>query len=249
MALIKCEECGQMVSDKAEMCPNCGCPIENKSKQVENSRIVPFSKGNNRMWVIITAVLVVIIAGAVCWRENSSIKYGIQYPNAELASEEIEEIIPEKIKKATSLEEIGNLIDGTTWHYTENLTTSEIGGWLKVSFEEGRYITYYAKPSDGQWTKGGEGKYDISEGRYSNTGKKYFAVEWKGDMNFEGITLPCEMVMTISGGNFQLNVKSSFVNSMNALTMGINKAAYYAASHKPKIYTGEMEFGDYSWDN
>lgn len=30
MALIKCTECGQMVSDKAEMCPNCGCPIEKK---------------------------------------------------------------------------------------------------------------------------------------------------------------------------------------------------------------------------
>lgn len=28
MALIECKECGQQVSDKAAMCPNCGCPIE-----------------------------------------------------------------------------------------------------------------------------------------------------------------------------------------------------------------------------
>ena len=28
MALIKCSECGQMVSDKAEACPHCGCPVE-----------------------------------------------------------------------------------------------------------------------------------------------------------------------------------------------------------------------------
>lgn len=28
MALIKCEECGQVVSDKAEACPHCGCPVE-----------------------------------------------------------------------------------------------------------------------------------------------------------------------------------------------------------------------------
>lgn len=28
MALIKCEECGQMVSDKASACPHCGCPVE-----------------------------------------------------------------------------------------------------------------------------------------------------------------------------------------------------------------------------
>ena len=27
MALIKCTECGNMVSDKADRCPHCGCPI------------------------------------------------------------------------------------------------------------------------------------------------------------------------------------------------------------------------------
>lgn len=27
MALIKCPECGKEISDKAEACPNCGCPI------------------------------------------------------------------------------------------------------------------------------------------------------------------------------------------------------------------------------
>ena len=26
MALIKCPECGKEISDKAESCPNCGCP-------------------------------------------------------------------------------------------------------------------------------------------------------------------------------------------------------------------------------
>ena len=28
MALIKCNECGQMISDRATKCPKCGCPIE-----------------------------------------------------------------------------------------------------------------------------------------------------------------------------------------------------------------------------
>lgn len=28
MALIKCRECGQMVSDKAKQCLKCGAPIE-----------------------------------------------------------------------------------------------------------------------------------------------------------------------------------------------------------------------------
>ena len=31
MALIKCEECGETISDKAEICINCGAPINNKN--------------------------------------------------------------------------------------------------------------------------------------------------------------------------------------------------------------------------
>lgn len=27
MALINCQECGKKISDRAESCPNCGCPI------------------------------------------------------------------------------------------------------------------------------------------------------------------------------------------------------------------------------
>ena len=38
MALIKCEECGQVVSDKAAACPHCGCPIE---KEIEVSQSSP----------------------------------------------------------------------------------------------------------------------------------------------------------------------------------------------------------------
>lgn len=30
MALIKCEECGQNISDKAQICPNCGAPVVEK---------------------------------------------------------------------------------------------------------------------------------------------------------------------------------------------------------------------------
>ena len=30
MALIKCNECGKNVSDKAESCPNCGAPVNEK---------------------------------------------------------------------------------------------------------------------------------------------------------------------------------------------------------------------------
>ena len=32
MALINCKECGREISDKASMCPGCGCPLSTKSR-------------------------------------------------------------------------------------------------------------------------------------------------------------------------------------------------------------------------
>ena len=34
MALIKCEECGKLISDKAQKCPQCGCPVTPRSTLV-----------------------------------------------------------------------------------------------------------------------------------------------------------------------------------------------------------------------
>lgn len=32
MALIKCTECGHMISDRAMKCPKCGCPSSNRKQ-------------------------------------------------------------------------------------------------------------------------------------------------------------------------------------------------------------------------
>lgn len=36
MALIKCNECGKEISDKASACPNCACPIETKQENIKD---------------------------------------------------------------------------------------------------------------------------------------------------------------------------------------------------------------------
>lgn len=44
MALIKCPECGKDVSDKANACIHCGCPLTNNEQN--DDVIVPLSKNN-----------------------------------------------------------------------------------------------------------------------------------------------------------------------------------------------------------
>lgn len=40
MALIKCPECGRKISEKAERCPNCGCPVEREQVQKQNQSVI-----------------------------------------------------------------------------------------------------------------------------------------------------------------------------------------------------------------
>jgi len=41
MALIKCKECGQEISDKAEFCPRCGFPVNEKVQKGLSGKDVP----------------------------------------------------------------------------------------------------------------------------------------------------------------------------------------------------------------
>lgn len=40
MALIKCPECGKEISDKAEKCIHCGCPIMTNFEQEEEGKVI-----------------------------------------------------------------------------------------------------------------------------------------------------------------------------------------------------------------
>lgn len=61
MALIKCTECGHMVSDKAVKCPKCGCPIENQSENVSVGR----AQKNKMFWGLIVVVSIVLVVLSV----------------------------------------------------------------------------------------------------------------------------------------------------------------------------------------
>lgn len=76
MALIKCSECGQMISDKATKCPRCGSPIVTENtvrhntgmnNQQPDQQPVYYDEGNdgnNNKWLYaIIALLFLVLAG------------------------------------------------------------------------------------------------------------------------------------------------------------------------------------------
>ncbi|WP_455714122.1 hypothetical protein [Anaerosporobacter sp.] len=43
MALVACEECGREISDRAESCPHCGCPISKLSDKVTSINMYTYN--------------------------------------------------------------------------------------------------------------------------------------------------------------------------------------------------------------
>ena len=66
MAMIKCPECGNEISDKAKACPICGCPIKTeKLKRNLPKKVIAI------MSVVIIIVLVIAVR-SVTHRSNTS---------------------------------------------------------------------------------------------------------------------------------------------------------------------------------
>lgn len=73
MALIKCPECGKEISDKANSCPNCGCPIGTDTATKESISTVEVSPSNKqgvkikKFIPLIIGVVVVAIIGIIIY--------------------------------------------------------------------------------------------------------------------------------------------------------------------------------------
>ena len=81
MALIKCKECGNMVSDRAEACPKCGCPIGSATQSQPQREYVANdnhnhtsnsgnSNKNGVLWLFlifaIVAIIIFLLSGKAC---------------------------------------------------------------------------------------------------------------------------------------------------------------------------------------
>lgn len=146
------------------------------------------------------------------------------------------ESITEKLEKVNNVEEFKKMLDGTTWHYTEPIDNSEIGCWIKLEFKGNEYTSYYARPSDGEWTLSKKGIFDVDEKRYANTGEKFYLAICEGEIigaTGSRFTAPANIYFT----NYsEFYVSSEVVNAV----LGNRK-------NKP-MYSSKAEYGDYSWD-
>lgn len=68
MALIKCPECGRKVSDKREICPNCGMPIKEIIQKPE--------KKHRKTWIkyVIFVILLLILGGITYYSTSYRLK-------------------------------------------------------------------------------------------------------------------------------------------------------------------------------
>ena len=65
MAIVKCTECGNEISDKATSCPHCGCPMEAIMKATKDEKKVGSAKKKRIIVVCMFSVLVVV--GILLW--------------------------------------------------------------------------------------------------------------------------------------------------------------------------------------
>ena len=146
------------------------------------------------------------------------------YASADRILDEMEKSITlNNLKNVKSVNEFEELIDGTTWHFTQNLNKTEIPCWIMVTFDNGKYKTYYANPSDGYWTEGGNGEYVVEESRYSNTGEKFYVIVWEGQMQL---------------------IKGFDISGTFALT---HNGEFYIHPFVGPVVSGIMEYGNYEW--
>lgn len=78
MALIKCKKCGQMISDKADKCPKCGCSVS-VNEALDNVVVQNTQRGKNNgrsnkqiSFVALVCLLVILLGGGIWWSLNNN---------------------------------------------------------------------------------------------------------------------------------------------------------------------------------
>lgn len=144
MSLIKCPECQKEISDTAIACPNCGCPIANKTEPSNNKANVFYRLYNkirydNNVLFMIGVILILIMCGifAKCSKSPAQPTAQSQY-TSQPQRYNIDNIIPgvtqenyNIIQEGMTLSEVTSILGSNCVH------TEEIGTVFATAVEYG----------------------------------------------------------------------------------------------------------------
>ena len=130
MALIKCTECGHEVSDKASMCPNCGCPIESLGAAQEDVMYEEPKKKKGWIWALIV-VLLCLIGGGGYYAYIKLFNGGSENVDSSNSKEDIVELTPDFIKAIEKYDQLGLFSEGLAAVYK-----GEKWGYINTKGEE-----------------------------------------------------------------------------------------------------------------
>lgn len=101
MALIKCQECGNMVSTRATACPKCGCPVaaETNYEPQSNYDYHEEEKGSKKSWLYaIIGLLTLIIIGMGFYLSSN-------HRNDKATKNDMNDTISEKVEQVQTVEQ------------------------------------------------------------------------------------------------------------------------------------------------
>ena len=130
MALIKCNECGHEVSDKASACPKCGCPIDNVG--IIQGEIIDAEpkKRKGRIWALVVALLCLIGGGGFFAYSHWGNK-NCENVDSSNSKEDIVELTPNFIKAIEKYDQLGLFSEGLAAAYK-----GEKWGYINTKGEE-----------------------------------------------------------------------------------------------------------------
>ncbi len=110
MALTKCPECGQQVSDRAKKCPHCGYVLSSY-----NAKNGITTKKNYWLWLVCGILMITVIGVVVFLPTKRSVSVStsnISETTATDSEDELVEITPEFSEKISKFLQIGEFSDG-----------------------------------------------------------------------------------------------------------------------------------------